>query len=355
MRKELVRGNEAAAKAAIIAGCTHFFGYPITPASDIDEAAARYFPAVGRTFIQAESEIAAVNMAFGASAAGKRTMSATSGPGTSLMMEGLSYIAGAELPHVIIDVMRTGPGLGNVWPEQGDYNQIVKGGGHGNYKNIVLAPNCAQEMCDLTIKAFSLADIYRMVSIVLTDGFIGQAMEQVLFPDDLILPPKRPYAVMGTAVTRNNLISSIYTTPELQKQHNIKLQKKYEQVEESEVLFEEWMVQDAQLVVVSYGITSRVFQAAARNLRSKGFKIGYLRPITLFPFPKKRLCEISKTAQRFVVAEMSNGQMIDDVKLSINCAREVSLWNSYGGIMPSVEEALYFLESEYGRTGGTII
>ena len=347
MKRALIRGNEAVAKAAILAGCTHFFGYPITPASDIDEAAARYFPAVGRTFIQAESELAAVNMAYGASAGGARTMSATSGPGMSLKMEGLSYLAGAELPHVIVDVMRAGPGLGNVWPEQGDYNQVVKGGGHGNYKNIVLAPNSAQEMCDCTLLAFELADDYRMTTIILTDGFVGQTMEQVEFPEKIRRSAHKNWAVRGDLESRHNLITSIYMSPELEYQLNDRLQKKYAQVEEQEVLYNNYYTDDALLIVVAYGITSRVAQAAVCDLRKEGFRIGLHRPITLFPFPKKELTLLAKTAQRFLVAEMSNGQMIDDVKLAIECLRPVGFWGTFGGILPQTEELKNILRQQY--------
>lgn len=347
MKKELIKGNEAVAKAALLAGCSHYFGYPITPASDIDEAVAKYFPLAGRTFIQAESEVAAINMVYGASAAGARVMTASSGPGVSLKMEGLSYLAGAELPAVLVDVMRAGPGLGNVWPEQADYNQIVKGGGHGNYKNIVLAPNCAQEMCDFTFLAFDLADRYRMTAVILTDGSIGQFMEPVQFPEKVCPLPHKEWTVRGDAASRHNLITSIYMSPELQSAHNERLQKKYAELEEKEVRFENYRTDDAEMIVVAYGITSRVAQSAIDEVRAEGCKIGLHRPLTLFPFPKKELKSLASKAQSFFVAEMSNGQMVDDVKLAIECSRPVDFWGTYGGVLPTVEVMKNALHKQY--------
>jgi pyruvate/2-oxoacid:ferredoxin oxidoreductase alpha subunit len=352
MKKELIKGNEAVVKAAILAGCTHYFGYPITPASDIDEAAAHYFPLLGLTFIQAESEIAAINMHYGASAAGVRALSASSGPGMSLKMEGFSYLAGAELPAVVVDVMRAGPGLGNVWPEQSDYNQVVKGGGHGNYKNIVLAPNSAQEMCDLTLLAFDLADKYRMTSIVLADGSIGQVMEPVEFPEKLHHTPHREWAVRGDAASRKNLITSIYMSTELEYALNERLQKKYAEIEEKEVLFENYKTEDAEMIVVAYGITSRVARSAIDELRDMGLKIGLHRPKTLFPFPKKELKSLAAHTKSFLVAEMSNGQMIDDVKLAIECSRPVDFWGTFGGILPTVEHMKASIQKQYKQRNG---
>lgn len=347
MKKELIKGNEAVVKAAILAGCTHFFGYPITPASEIEEASSKYFPLTGRTFIQAESEIGAINMVYGASATGVRAMTASSGLGMSLKMEGMSYMAGAELPAVVVDVMRAGPGLGNLGPEQSDYNQIVKGGGHGGYKNIVLAPNSAQEMCDFTIKAFDLADKYRMTAVVLTDGCIGQVMEPVEFPEKVVKAPYKSWAVTGEAETRKNFITSIYMDFGVEYALNVRLQAKYAEVEKHEVMFENYRTDDAEMVVVAYGITSRIVQVAIDDLRKQGLKIGLHRPQTLFPFPKDALKELATKCTSFVVAEMSNGQMVDDVKLAIECSRPVHFWGTFGGAVPSVEEIKTFLQKQY--------
>ncbi len=340
MHKELIKGNEAVVKGALLAGCTLYFGYPITPASEIAEAAAYYFPLLGGTFVQAESEVASINMVYGAASAGKRVMTASSGPGLSLKQEGISYCAGAELPCVIIDVMRAGPGLGNIWPEQGDYNQIVKGGGHGNYKVIVLAPNSAQEMCDLTMLAFELSDKYRNPAIVLTDAYIGQMMEPVEFPTKRKQPPFRDYALYGNKETKKNLITSILMNTQLLEEHNRKLMRKYQEIEENEVRFEEMYVDDAELVLVGYGIVSRMLHNVVETFRQENKNVGLLRPITLFPFPRKRISELTKTAKNFLVVELSNGQMIDDVRLSINGKTEVHLYNRMGGAVPTVEELL---------------
>ncbi len=339
MKKQLIKGNEAVVKAAIIAGATEFFGYPITPASEIAEAASLYFPKAGRTFIQAESEVAAINMVFGAAAAGKRTMTASSGPGLSLKQEGISYIAGAEIPAVVVDVTRAGPGLGNVWPEQGDYNQIVKGGGHGNYKNVVLAPNSAQEMCDFTIKAFELADKYRCCVVVLTDGCVGQTMEPVIFPDEIQQSAdKSSWALYANEKTSNNIVTSIYMSVEAQHAVNERLQVKYAEIEREEVLYDAVETDDADVIVVAYGITSRIIQSAITDLRQEGFKVGMLRPQTLFPFPKAKLMELTKKTKLFLVAELSNGQMVEDVKLATEFIRPVRFYGTYGGKIPTVDE-----------------
>ncbi len=340
MARQLIKGNEAVVKGAILAGCRHFFGYPITPASEIAHAAALYMPAVGGTFIQAESEIASIHMVFGASAAGVRAMTASSGPGLSLKSEGISYMAGAQLPGVIIDVMRGGPGLGNIAPDQGDYNQIVKGGGHGNYHVLVLAPNCVQEMCDLTMLAFDLADKYLNPVIVLTDAFIGQMMEPVEFPEAKPRPPDKPWALGGTKETRNNLVTSIELVPEEQEAHVRKLIAKYDEAERSEVRYETYRIEDADFVVVGYGIVSRVLQSAVDRARKQGMKVGLFRPITLWPFPKKELKALSEKVDRFCVVEMSFGQMVDDVRLAVGSNVDVDFYGRFGGMVPTVEEIL---------------
>ncbi len=340
MQRELIKANEAVVKGAILAGCELFFGYPITPASEIAEAAAFYFPLLGATFLQAESEIGAINMVYGAAGTGKRVMTASSGPGLSLKQEGISYIAGAELPAVIVDVMRAGPGLGNIWPEQSDYNQMVKGGGHGNYKLIVLAPNSAQEMCDLTMLAFDLSDQYRNPVVILTDAYIGQMMEPVEFPSTRKKTPYRDFALYGEQKSKKNLVTSILMNTKILEDHNIKLQKKYKEIANNEVRFEEMYTDDAETVLVGYGIVSRLLQDVVEILREEGKKVGMLRPISLFPFPSQKFAELSDSVKRFFVVELSNGQMVDDVRLAINGKNDVHFYSRMGGSVPSVEELL---------------
>jgi 2-oxoisovalerate ferredoxin oxidoreductase alpha subunit len=340
MPRLFLKGNEAVIRGAILAGCRAYYGYPITPASEIAEAASKYFPLAGGTFIQAESEIGAINMSYGAASTGQRVMTASSGPGLSLKQEGISYAAGSELPIVIVDIMRGGPGLGNIAPEQSDYNQMVKGGGHGNYKLIVLAPNCVQEMCDLTMLAFELADKYRNPVAVLTDGFIGQMMEPVELPEPVKDLPLKNWRVDGTKETKDNLISSIFLEADELEEHNIKLQTKYHKAEESEVLFEELHTQDAEIILMGYGIVSRILQSVVEEARAEGIKVGLLRPITLFPFPKKKINELADTSEVFLVCEMSNGQMVDDVRLALNGKRPVKFYGRMGGVVPTTTEIL---------------
>ena len=347
MAKELIKGNEAVIKGALLAGCDAYFGYPITPASEIAHAAAKYFPLAGKVFLQGESEVASIQMCYGAAGAGVRVMTASSGPGLSLKQEGISYAAGSELPIVIIDVVRGGPGLGNIAPEQADYNQIVKGGGHGNYKLLVLAPNSAQEMCDLTMLAFELADKYRNPVVVLTDGFNGQMMEPVEFPEPVKnKPDKTDWAVMGDAKTRKNLINSIYLDPSELEQHNIKLQKKYEEMEKNEIRFEDYKLDDAEIIGISYGTVSRVMTSAVDEARKKGIKVGMLRPITLFPFPKPKIIELAESdrVKAFVTVEMSNGQMVDDVRLAVEGRKPVHFYGRMGGVVPKVVEIVQQFE-----------
>jgi 2-oxoisovalerate ferredoxin oxidoreductase alpha subunit len=338
MQKELIKGNEAVVKGAILAGCSQFYGYPITPASEIAQAASRYLPLVGGTFIQAESEVAAINMVYGAASAGSRAMTASSGPGISLKQEGLSYIAASELPCVVVDIMRAGPGLGNIWPEQGDYHQVVGGGGHGNYKCAVLAPNCAQEMCDLTMLAFDLADKYRNPAYVLADGYVGQMMEPVIFPRKRFKVPRRGWALYGDAESKRNLISSIHMSTESLEAHNRKLQEKYAEMERTEVRFQEIKTEDAELVLVGYGIVSRMLQSAVEMLRAEDKKVSMLRPITLFPFCSKRLSELTTQGKHFLVVELSNGQMLKDVQLATKEVTPIYFYNRMGGAVPSADE-----------------
>lgn len=349
MAKELVKGNVAIVKGALLAGCELYFGYPITPASEIAEYASLLFPKLGRTFIQAESEVSAINMVYGAAGAGVRCMTASSGPGLSLKQEGISYCAGAELPCVIADIMRGGPGLGNIGPEQGDYNQIVHGGGHGNYQIIVLAPNSGQEMCDLTIKAFELADKWRSPVVVLADGYTGQMMEQVDFPMEPRRGKRHDWAVYGDAESKHNLITSIYLSHHDLEKHNEKLQKKYADIQASEVMIDEFQTDDAELILVSYGISSRICRTAVELAREKGLKVGLLRPKTLFPFPSKRIIELADRGVKcFLSVECSNGQMVKDVRLVLNGKTPVEFFGRMGGEVPAADEVVTKIETLLG-------
>ena len=343
MQAQLTKGNEAIVKAAVLAGCRAYYGYPITPASEIAEAAALYLPQVGGVFLQAESETASINMLYGGAAAGVRCMTASSGPGISLMQEGLSYIAGAELPCVVADIMRGGPGLGNIAPEQSDYNQIVKGGGHGCYHTLVLAPGSAQEMADFTTWAFDLADQYRNPVVVLADGYTGQMMEPVRFADPIAVPPPPEWAVRGTAQTRPNLVTSIFLEPDLLEKHIRKLEAKYHEAERCEARAECWRTEDAEIVLVGYGIMGRVLKAVVGLARAQGIKVGLLRPLTLYPFPTAKLRELSRDARAFLVAELSTGQLLDDVRLTLEGRRPIEFFSRVGGNVPSAEEVLAFL------------
>ncbi len=346
MAKQLIKGNEAIVKGAILGGCRAFYGYPITPASEITEAAAFYLPQVGGVFLQAESEVAAINMVYGAASAGVRVMTASSGPGISLMQEGLSYLAGAELPCVVADIMRGGPGLGNIAPEQGDYFQIVKGGGHGNYRNLVLAPASVQEMADLTWLAFELADEYRNPVVVLADGYIGQMMEPVEFPVEMARPRHKDWAVEGTAETRNNLVTSIYLEPDELEAHVRRLEAKYRRAEREAVRAECWRTEDAEIILVGYGIVARVLKAAVEQARAHGLPVGLLRPITLYPFPTEIVRKLSHRARSFAVVELSTGQMVEDVRLALEGRSTVRFYGRAGGNVPSAEEVLDFVEEK---------
>ena len=347
MRKQLCKGNEAIVKAAVLAGCRAYYGYPITPASEIAEEAALYLPQAGGVFLQAESEVAAINMIYGAASAGVRAMSASSGPGISLMQEGFSYLAGAELPCVVADITRGGPGLGNIAPEQGDYNQIVKGGGHGSYRTLVLAPASVQEMADLTTLAFDLADDYRNPVVVLADGNIGQVMEPVEFASRAFLPPPPEWAVMGTAETRHNMVTSLYLEPDVMERHVRKLEAKYQRAEREAVRAECWRTEDAEIVLVGYGIVGRVLKAVVEMARARGLAVGLLRPITLFPFPVAQIRELSRRAKAFAVVELSTGQLVDDVRLALEGRRPVEFYSRVGGNVPSAEEVLAFVERKF--------
>ncbi len=334
--RQLMKGNEAVIYGGLLGGATHFFGYPITPASEIAHAAADLFPKSGRHFLQAESEVAAVNMIYGAAGAGARAMTASSGPGISLMAEGISYIAGAELPCVIVDVQRAGPGLGNIWPEQSDYNAVVKGGGHGNYRNVVLAPNSAQEMCDFTYRAFDLADRHRVTVFLLSDAYIGQMMEPVELPERAIHGERKPWALYGDAESRGNLISSIHMSTAEQGNHNWNLRAKYDQIALDHTDWQEVDAEDAEILFVAYGISARVALSAAQQLRRSGVPAGLLRPKTLYPFPSARLAELARgRAREIAVVELSDGMMADDVQLAVLESATVHRLNWLGGEVPT--------------------
>jgi pyruvate/2-oxoacid:ferredoxin oxidoreductase alpha subunit len=336
--RQLCKGNVALVKGAILAGCRAFYGYPITPASEIAESAALYLPQIGGTFLQAESEVAAINMVYGAAAAGVRVMTASSGPGISLMQEGLSYLAGAELPCVIVDVMRGGPGLGNIAPEQSDYYAMVKGGGHGNYRNLVLAPASVQEMAELTMLAFDLADKYRNPAVVLADGFVGQMMEPLEIAEREVLAPAKPWAVKGTPETRGNLVSSIFLEPDGLEDHERRLEAKYIRAQQAEARFESYRAEDAEVLLVGFGIVSRVLLSTVDALRRDGVNAGMFRPITLWPFPSSALAKAAAHAKNVLVVELSNGQMVEDVRLTLNGQVSVKFYGRVGGNVPSVSE-----------------
>ncbi len=332
MATQLIRGNTAVIIGAMYAGCDCYFGYPITPASEILHEASKYFPMVGRKFVQAESEEAAINMVYGGAAAGHRVMTASSGPGISLKQEGISFLAGAELPCVIVDIMRAGPGLGNIGPEQGDYNQLVKGGGHGNYRNIVLAPNSVQEMCDFTMKAFELADKWRNPVIIIADAVLGQMIEPLHFPQEAIKPEiDTSWAVSGNKETKKNVVTSIFRDFSDLEDFNYRLQEKYDLIKQEEVDYEEYMTEDAEIILIAYGISSRIARSAVDLARQEGIKAGLFRPKTLYPFPEEELQKLVKKDCKLLSVEMSNGQMRDDIMLAINCSHPVELVNRMGG------------------------
>lgn len=338
--RQLCKGNVAVMKGAILAGCRAYYGYPITPASEIAEAAALFLPQVGGVFLQAESEVAAINMVYGAASAGERAMTASSGPGVSLMQEGISYLAGAELPCVIVDVMRGGPGLGNIAPEQSDYFALVKGGGHGCYRNLVLAPASVQEMAEFTMLAFELADRYRNPAVVVTDGFIGQMMEPLELEPRVLEAPDKPWAVRGTRDTRLNLITSIQLEPDVLEAHVRKLEAKYKQAEQREARHELYRTEDAEVLLVGYGIVSRVLRSTVDQARRQGLRAGLFRPITLWPFPAQALRDAARRCQSVLVVEMSTGQMVEDVRLTLDGRVPVEFYGRVGGNVPLAEELL---------------
>ena len=343
----LMKGNEALAEAAILAGCDGYFGYPITPQSEIMEYLMMVRPEerTGMVVLQAESEVASINMVYGGSGAGKRVMTTSSSPGMSLMMEGVSYLAGAELPCLLVNVVRGGPGLGTIQPAQSDYFQAVKGGGHGDYRIIVLAPSSVQEMADFVPLGFDLAFKYRMPALILSDGAIGQMMEKVVFPEqrprwtEEEIRKYTPWATVGRTKDRpNNIITSLNLDSAKHEQHNIHLQKKYKEIEENEVRFEEFQCEDAEVILVAYGTSSRICQKSVDLAREEGLKVGLLRPITLFPYPNEAILKYADQVKGFLSVEMSAGQMVEDIRLAVVGKTKVEHYGRMGGIVPSPEE-----------------
>jgi 2-oxoglutarate ferredoxin oxidoreductase subunit alpha len=334
-------GNEALAEAAIIAGVDAYFGYPITPQNEIPAYMSRRMPEEGRVFIQSESELAAINMVFGASATGKRAMTSSSSPGISLMQEGLSFLAGAELPAVVVNVMRGGPGLGNIAPSQSDYFQATRGGGHGDYRTIVLGPSTVQEMADCMPLAFDLADQYCMTVLVLADGILGQMMEPVILePKPKRKLPEKDWALTGADGREQNIIRSLLLGEGVLERHNFKLQAKYDQIQKNEVLCEQHGVDDAEIILVAYGTAARIVRSAVGKAREEGIKAGYIRPITLWPFPIEQINSAANEFRIFLTVEMSLGQMHEDVKLALNGKSPAFLHPHAGGGMPTVDELL---------------
>ncbi len=339
-KKVLMKGNEAIAEAAIASGCLYFFGYPITPQTEISEYLAKRMPKVGGLCLQAESEVAAINMTMGAAAAGSRVMTSSSSPGISLKSEGISYIAGCDLPCLIVNVQRGGPGLGGIQPSQSDYYQATRGVGHGDLRLLVLAPSSVQEMASLTAEALDLADIYRMPAMLLADGALGQMMEPVdfsAFPKREI--PEKTWATNGMGGKRKkNVVNSLFIDPNELENSVVERYKRYAEIEKNEVKYEEFMTEDADIVIVSFGITARICKSAILAAREAGIKVGLLRPITLWPFPKTQIASLAERAKAFISVEMSMGQMVDDVRLAVNGRCPVHFYGRTGGIIPSVEE-----------------
>ncbi len=353
MAKELWKGNEAVAEAAIRAGCKYFFGYPITPQNEIPEYLSLHLPKIGGCFLQAESEVAAINMIYGAAGCGVRVMTSSSSPGISLKQEGITYMCGAELPAVIVNMMRGGPGLGTIQPAQGDYYQATRGGGNGDYRHLVYAPATIQEAADLVQEAFDVAEVYRNPVMIAADGMIGQMMEAVEWRE----PPKRelPEKTWATTCTKGerepNVINSLYIDPNICAEHNERLARKYKAIEENEVRWEEYNTENAEIIFVAYGTPSRITRAAIKMLEKEGIKAGLLRPITLWPFPMKALKDVAMqdSVKAVVDFELSMGQMIDDVKIALEGCRPVTFVGKAGGVVPTPEEVAAAAKAAIGR------
>lgn len=349
--KVLMKGNEALAAAALRAGCRFYFGYPITPQTEIAAYMSKVMPRIGGTFLQAESEISAINMLYGAAAAGARAMTSSSSPGISLKGEGISYMAGADLPGVIVNVERGGPGLGSIQPSQQDYWQATRAMGHGDSRHIVYAPSTVQEMADLTYLAFDKADEYRMPVIILADGLLGQMMEAVKLPEEKGELPEKPWATSGHGGTRpHNIANSLYLKPDKLEKSLIARYERYERIEQSEQRFEGFMLEDAEYVVVAFGASARIARSAVLKAREEGIPAGLLRPITLWPYPNDALQEMLGHVKAFLSVEMSMGQMIDDIRLAIHDERPVSFYGRTGGMIPTPEGVLAAIERAAERT-----
>jgi len=341
MARELWEGNQAIAETAIRIGLEAYFGYPITPQNEILEWLARRMPELGRAFVQAEAELGAINMVYGAACTGARVMTSSSSPGISLMMEGLSYIAGTEIPVVLINVMRGGPGLGNIAPSQGDYNQICKGGGHGDYHPIVLAPASVQEAVDLLPLAFDLAEKYLTIACLLLDGSIGQMMEPVELPAMCAVKRREyPWATTGAQGRQRHILSSIYLEPYDEEKTNIRLLKRWQEVQEHELRYKEYLLDDAEIVVIGFGTAGRVALSAVRTAREQGIKVGLFRPVTVAPYPYARVAELAAQAKTLLVVEMNSGQMLEDVRLAVNGRTPIVFYGRLGGVVPFPDEIL---------------
>ena len=339
--KVLMKGNEAIAEAAIKAGCRHYFGYPITPQTEIAAYMAKRMPKIGGTFLQAESEIAAINMVYGVSSTGKRVMTSSSSPGIALKSEGLSYLAGADLPAFVVNVQRGGPGLGGIQPSQSDYFHATRGAGHGDFHLLVLAPNSVQEMVDLVFKGFDLAEKYRMPAMILSDGTMGQMMEPVTLEPGKINEYDKSWALTGTKGERKpNIVNSLFLKPDELEKFNFERYERYKKVEENEPMWEEYRMEDAEICIVAFGVASRVSKNAIDIARENGVKVGMIRPITLWPFPKKALFDACDKVKKFISVELSMGQMIEDIELATRCRREVLLCNRTGGMIPTTQNVL---------------
>jgi 2-oxoglutarate ferredoxin oxidoreductase subunit alpha len=345
--KILISGNEALAEAAIQAGCKAYFGYPITPQNELTAYMSRRMPEESRVFIQAESELGAINMVLGASASGVRTMTTSSSPGISLMQEALSYMAGDELPCVVANIARGGPGLGNIAGAQSDYFQATKGGGHGDYNLIVIAPSSVQEMIDLTFTAFDAADKYRTPVIILADGYLGQMMESAIIKKKKIHTIKKDWALTGAKGRKPNVINSMYLGEGVLERHNEKLQEKFRKIKKELCLFEETSVSDAEIILIAYGTVSRICKSVVRNLRAKNIKAGLIRPITLWPFPTETIRKTTSHAKFFLTVEMSTGQMVEDVRLAVEGKVPVYFYGRTGGGIPEEEKIIKLIEAEY--------
>ncbi len=339
--KVLMKGNEALAEAAIMAGCHHYFGYPITPQTEVAAYMAKKMPKIGGVFLQAESEIAAINMVIGVASTGKRAMTSSSSPGISLKSEGISYLAGCDLPALIVNVQRGGPGLGGIQPSQSDYFHATRGAGHGDFHLLVLAPNSVQEMVDLVFKGFDLAEKYRMPAMILSDGTMGQMMEPVTLEPEKINEYDKSWALTGTKGERKpNIVNSLFLKPDELEKFNFERYERYKKVEENEPMWEEYRMEDAEICIVAFGVASRVSKNAIDIARENGVKVGMIRPITLWPFPKKVLFDACDKVKKFISVELSMGQMIEDIELATRCRREVLLCNRTGGMIPTTQNVL---------------